>query len=130
MHKSAFIDDRTLDAEANEDIIKAVEEIVKMDEGMGQETNISKSKFTSTSKGTRRLMTKTKVAELDIKVVKDFKLLLGGRCTIASIVSHVDPEEAADETKLRVKRIKQMPLKRVDKASQVHTGITDERSCG
>ncbi len=48
VHKSGFIDDRTLDSEAKEEIITAVEEIVKMDEGMGQETNISKSKFKST----------------------------------------------------------------------------------
>ena len=120
MQKNAFIDDRTFDAEEKEDIISAVEEVAKMDNEMGQETNISKSKFSSTKEVARKIMEKTKIAELEIKVVKGFKLL-GGRCTVENKIDYNDPEEAAEEAKLRVKRIKQMPLPRKDKAKLIKT---------
>ena len=54
VEKSAFIDDRTLDAGEVRQLGKAIEEVVKMDHPMGHSTNVEKSKVLATTRRTRR----------------------------------------------------------------------------
>ena len=48
--KSAFIDDRTIDADRLEDVKQAIGEIVTMYNIMGHTTNVDKSKLLATTK--------------------------------------------------------------------------------
>ena len=50
VEKSAFIDDRTLDAKNVRELEKAIREVVNMDQMMGHTTNVDKSKVLATTK--------------------------------------------------------------------------------
>ena len=54
VENSAFIDDRTLDAQNDNELEMAIEEVVKMDQLMGHTTNTDKSKVLATTKRVRR----------------------------------------------------------------------------
>ena len=69
---SAFIDDRTLDAEDLNVLTKAIEHVVDMDELMGHTTNIDKSKLLATTKRVRRQAGCTTIKGLKIQLVHDF----------------------------------------------------------
>ena len=99
--KSAFIDDRTIDAAKLNNIKEAISEIVEMDTLMGHTTNVDKSKILATTKRTKRQAGKMIVGGLKLNLVNDVKLL-GHRCVAAHRFIIEDAEEAAIEAKIRV----------------------------
>ena len=76
------IDDRTLGAGDVRQLGKAIEEVVKMDQRKGHNTNVDKSKVLATTRGTRRQARAMVVGVLQLNLVQEFKLL-GRRCVAA-----------------------------------------------
>ena len=109
VEKSAFIDDRTLDAEKVQQLEVAIKEVVKMDQMMGHSTNVDKSKVLATTRRTRKQAGQMEIGGLKLNLVNDFKLL-GHRCTAAHRFVIQDADEAALEARIRVNRVATLPL--------------------
>jgi hypothetical protein len=109
VEKSAFIDDRTLDADDVQQLETAIKEVVKMDKLMGHTTNVDKSKVLATTKRTRKQAGSMEIGGLKLNLVNDFKLL-GHRCVAAHRFVTQDADEAATEARTRVKRTDTLPL--------------------
>ena len=118
VEKTAFIDDRTLDAAELPQLTKAIEEVVEMDALMGHQTNIEKSKMLATTKRTRKKAGELKIKGLQIQLVQDFKLL-GHRCIGVRKYITTDAEEAAQEARLRVNRIEHLPIPQESKVNLI-----------
>ena len=118
--KSAFIDDRTIDAAKLSDILEAISEIVDMDTLMGHTTNVDKSKILSTTSQGRKETEKMVVKGLHLNVVQDFKQL-GFTCTGIHKAPTQEAEAAAEEARLRTIRIQHLPLDREEKKRLVKT---------
>ena len=82
VQKSAFINDRALDAENVKEQEKAIREVVNMYRLIGHTTNVDKSKVLATTKRTRRQAGSMAIGGLKLNLVTDFKLL-GHRCVAA-----------------------------------------------
>ena len=109
VEKSAFIDDRTLDAEKVHQLEVAIKEVVRMDKMMGHSTNVDKSKILATTRRTRKQAGQMEIEGLKLNLVNDFKLL-GHRCTAAHRFVIQDADEAALEARIRVGRVATLPL--------------------
>ena len=120
VEKSAFIDDRTLDTEKIHHLEAAIKEVVKMDELMGHETNVDKSKVLATTRRTRKEAKQMEIGGLKLNLVNDFKLL-GHRCVAAHRFITQDAEEAAEEARIRTKRTATLPLDHANKLKVLKT---------
>ena len=114
VNKSAFTDDRTIDAPELNDIHNAIRQIVDMDTLMGHTTNVDKSKILSTTVAGRKQAAKMEIKGLSLNVVQDFKQL-GFTCTGIHRAPTQEAEAAAEEARLRTTRIQYLPLNRDEK---------------
>jgi hypothetical protein len=120
VEKSAFIDDRTLDAEKVQQLEVAIREVVKMDKLMGHTTNVDKSKALATTRRTKKQAGQMEIGGLKLNLVNDFKLL-GHRCVAAHrFVTH-DADEAAKEARIRVRRTATLQLDHANKLKVLKT---------
>lgn len=114
VHKSAFIDDRTLDIEEVQQLEVAIGEVAKMDNLMGHTTNVGKSKVFATTRRTKKQAGQMAIGDLKLDLANDFKLL-GHRCVAAHRFIIQDADEVATEARISVRRTATLPLDHTNK---------------